>query len=231
MGQEKEIRDADLKDTRNRELCIRIQNGDRQASEELIKENEGLIYFHARSLTGPGEADLLGFWGIELDDLLQVGRLAIYEASMSYDLTSDIRFSTYAFTIVRNAIFDLCRKASTVFECQVLDDGNELVYLDDNPVDEDGIPICDKHSDSRESDPVGEEAVHRITILKMLKRLAQLSLREQTLLIYRYGLKNGEYKTIPEAAAYFHLSERHLRKIEAGALKKLRKWMYDGKIV
>ena len=231
MGQEKEIRDAKRKDIRNRELCIRIRNGDRQAAEELIKENEGLIYFHARSLTGPGEADLLGFWGIEFDDLLQIGRLAVYEASMSYDLTAEIKFSTYAFTIVRNAIFDLCRKASSVFECQVLDDGNELVYLDDNPVDEDGIPICEKHSDSRESDPVGEEAVRRITVLKMLNRLSQLPLREQMVLTYRYGLKDGEYKTIPETAAYFHLSERHLRKIEAGALKKLRKGMYDGKVV
>ena len=197
MGQEKEIRDAERKDIRNRELCIRIRNGDGQAAEELIKENEGLIYFHARSLTGPGEADLLGFWGIEFDDLLQAGRLAVYEASMNYDMSSDIRFSTYAFTLVRNAIFDLCRKASTVFECQVLDDGNELVYLDDNPVDEDGIPICEKHSDSRESDPVGEEAVHRITIMKMLNRLAQRSLREQTVLIYRYGLKNGNIRLFP----------------------------------
>ncbi len=32
-------------------------------------------------------------------------------------------------------------------------------------------------------------------------------------------------------AAYFHLSERHLRKIEASALKKIRKGMYDGKVV
>ena len=231
MGQEKEIRDVDLKDTRNRELCIRIQKGDRQAAEELIKENEGLIYFHARNLTGPGEADLLGFWGIEFDDLLQIGRLAVYEASMSYDLTSDIRFSTYAFTLVRNAIVNLCRKASTVFECQVLDDGNVLIYLDDNPVDEDGIPICEKHSDSRESDPVGDEVVRRITVLKMLNRLELLSLREQMVIAYRYGLKNGEYKTVPEAAAYFHLSERHLRKIEEGALNKLRKGMFDGKMV
>ena len=182
-------------------------------------------------MTGSGEVDLLGFWGIEFDDLLQVGRLAVYEASMSYDLTAEIRFSTYAFTIVRNVIFDLCRKASSVFECQVLDDGNELVYLDDNPVDEDGIPICEKHSDSRESDPVGDEVVRRITVLKLLKRLELLSLREQMVISYRYGLKNGEYKTIPEAAAYFHLSERHLRKIEEGALKKLRKGMYDGKVV
>ena len=41
MGQEKEIRDAERKDIRNRELCIRIQNGDRQASEEQIKEMKG----------------------------------------------------------------------------------------------------------------------------------------------------------------------------------------------
>ena len=93
MGQEKEIRDAERKDIRNRELCIRIRNGDGQAAEKLIKENEGLIYFHVRNLTGPGEADLLGFWGIEFDDLLQVGRLAVYEASMSYDLTAEIKFS------------------------------------------------------------------------------------------------------------------------------------------
>ena len=81
------------------------------------------------------------------------------------------------------------------------------------------------------SDPVGDEAVLRVMIQKMHNRLEVLPPRERRLLMYRYGIESLEYKTIAETAAFFHLTQKYLRIIEARALDKLREGMNDGKIL
>ena len=49
--------------------------------------------------------------------------------------------------------------------------------------------------------------------------------------MYRYGLESLQYKTIAETAAFFHLTEKHMRAIEERSLSKLRAGMNDGKIL
>ena len=49
--------------------------------------------------------------------------------------------------------------------------------------------------------------------------------------LYRYGLASLEFKTIAETAAFFHLTEKHMRLIEERSLAKLRTGMNDGKIL
>ena len=105
------------------------------------------------------------------------------------------------------------------------------VFLDDNPVDEDGVPEAEKVRDGKGRDPVGEEAVLRVMIQKMRNRLELLPARERRLLMYRYGIQSLEYKTIAETAAFFHLTENYLRLIEKRALGVLREGMNDGKIL
>ena len=80
-------------------------------------------------------------------------------------------------------------------------------------------------------DPVGDEAVLRVTIQKMHNRLEMLPAREQRILMYHYGLSTLVFKTISETAAFFHLTEKYLRAIENHALAKLKDGMNDGKIV
>lgn len=46
------------------------------------------------------DLDVNHYGGIELDDLLQEGRLAILEAAVSYAVNSDTKFSTYASTVM-----------------------------------------------------------------------------------------------------------------------------------
>ena len=106
-----------------------------------------------------------------------------------------------------------------------------VVTVNDNPVDEDGLPVAEKIADGRIHDPVGDEAVLRVMIQKMRNRLVLLPEREQRLLMYRYGIDSLEYKTIAETAAFFHLTEKYLRIIETRALEVLREGMNDGKIL
>lgn len=69
------------------ELIRRSQNGDKQASEQLVSENSGLIWSVAKRFLGRGT---------EADDLYQLGCLGFLKAIDGFDLDYGTQFSTYA---------------------------------------------------------------------------------------------------------------------------------------
>lgn len=69
------------------ELIQRSQGGDREASEQLVVENSGLIWSIARRYFGRG---------VDPDDLYQLGCLGFLKAVAGFDLDYGTQFSTYA---------------------------------------------------------------------------------------------------------------------------------------
>lgn len=69
------------------ELIVRAQNGDKQASEQLVSENMGLIWSVARRFTGRGT---------DTEDLYQLGCLGFLKAVEGFDPSFGTQFSTYA---------------------------------------------------------------------------------------------------------------------------------------
>jgi len=68
-------------------LIALAQQGDKQAQEQLITENSGLIWSVARRFIGRGP---------ETDDLYQLGCLGFLKAVEGFDLEYGTQFSTYA---------------------------------------------------------------------------------------------------------------------------------------
>ncbi len=69
------------------ELLIRAQGGDNQACEQLVVENNGLIWSVARRFFGRG---------VDPDDLYQLGCVGFLKAIAGFDLHYGTQFSTYA---------------------------------------------------------------------------------------------------------------------------------------
>lgn len=69
------------------ELIQKAQAGSKEASEQLITENAGLIWSIARRFTGRGT---------ELEDLYQLGCLGFLKAVEGFDPDYGTQFSTYA---------------------------------------------------------------------------------------------------------------------------------------
>ena len=69
------------------ELIWRCRQGDRQAAEQLVRENSGLIWSVAKRFIGRGA---------EADDLYQLGCLGFLKAIEGFDLEYGTQFSTYA---------------------------------------------------------------------------------------------------------------------------------------
>lgn len=86
----------------NEELALRIQRGDRQATELLVVQNESYLKKLAQSHTA---------W-CELDDLKQEGALALLLAAQSFDPAYGTRLLTYATTVIEAAMSDYAARFS-----------------------------------------------------------------------------------------------------------------------
>jgi RNA polymerase sporulation-specific sigma factor len=73
--------------TKTEELIVRAQQGDRDASEQLVTDNAGLIWSVVRRFLGRGT---------EADDLYQLGCLGFIKAVEGFDTEYGTQFSTYA---------------------------------------------------------------------------------------------------------------------------------------
>jgi RNA polymerase primary sigma factor len=77
------------------ELSRRIQHGDEEARQKLIRANLRLVIKIARSYAASG---------VPLMDIIQEGNLGLIRAAEKYDHARNIRFSTYAGWWIRQAI-------------------------------------------------------------------------------------------------------------------------------
>lgn len=73
------------------ELLVRAREGDTIAREELINGNLRLVLSIIQRFTGRGE---------NLDDLFQVGCIGLIKAVDNFDLTLEVKFSTYAVPMI-----------------------------------------------------------------------------------------------------------------------------------
>lgn len=88
------INTANLKTISNDEkvrLLKEIKNGNKEAREEFIQANLRLVLSVIQRFTNRGE---------NLDDLFQVGCIGLMKATDNFDLTQEVRFSTYAVPMI-----------------------------------------------------------------------------------------------------------------------------------
>ncbi|MDO4276561.1 MAG: SigF/SigG family RNA polymerase sporulation sigma factor [Eubacteriales bacterium] len=76
-------------------LIGRAHQGDKEARDTLFEENVGLIYSVARRFLGRG---------VEMEDLFQIGSIGLLKAVDKFDLSFDVRFSTYAVPMIAGEI-------------------------------------------------------------------------------------------------------------------------------
>lgn len=87
------------------ELLRAAQEGDRQACERMVEENNGLIWSIVRRYYGRG---------VEADDLYQLGCLGFLKAVQGFDFTYGTCFSTYAVPKIAGEIRRFLRDDGTI---------------------------------------------------------------------------------------------------------------------
>lgn len=97
-------------------LIQRSHDGDKEAREQLVKDNVGLIWCVVKRFYGRG---------VDPDDLFQIGSIGLLKAIDKFDLSYDVRFSTYAVPMISGEIKRFLRDDGMIKVSRTL---KELAY-------------------------------------------------------------------------------------------------------
>lgn len=89
----------------NRDLIKKAQGGCKEAKEELVLLNAGLVEKLVRKYMGDSQ---------DYDDLFQTANLALLNAIERFDLSKPYQFSSFAYITIRGEIFNYFRDNSTI---------------------------------------------------------------------------------------------------------------------
>ncbi len=77
------------------DLIKRSQSGDKEARDEVVKGNIGLVWSIVRRFANRG---------YEMDDLFQIGSIGLIKAIDKFDTNYEVKFSTYAVPMITGEI-------------------------------------------------------------------------------------------------------------------------------
>jgi RNA polymerase primary sigma factor/RNA polymerase sporulation-specific sigma factor len=214
-----------MKDLTNEQLCKLAQAGDEQAVSLLIEANLPFVRKVANQIVeNPVWQEHLSSCGVGFDDLVQVGSIGLWRAIDSYELSSGVKFLTYAAPAIRRSMSDLIRQYSrdTVWQLRH-DKANawKIIYLDED--------LDDTEDDTVEtliSSPCAKLPeqiyIEQETAAELHEAMDALPDRENVYVQYRFGFGDGKGHPLTETARYFHLTESRTKSVEHSALKLLR---------
>lgn len=191
----------------NEQLCTLAQAGDMMARDMLLINSQDFIRKIAKGISSQYQDDR-----VSEDDLVQEGCFELLEAIPRYKPDKGTIFHTYAGYWVRKFMWE----AVNIFAAPV-----EIGSLNDIVGDEERTELIQFIADPYSETP--EQIVIRIeTIEDVRMGLRQITARERTYLLYRYGFVDGDEHPVLETAAHFHLTEKRAKKTERAALDNLR---------
>ena len=188
-----------------------MKNGDREAKNKLIEHNLRLVAHIIKKYYGTK---------CEQDDLVSIGTIGLIKAINTFDPDKKIRLSSYASRCIENEILMHLRAVKKterdISLNETIDtdkDGNPLTLMDIMAVDDN---ILDELSVKLNAQKLGGYINDELTE------------REKTIIVLRYGLNGREPMTQKNVAKRLGISRSYVSRLETKALKQLRK-RFEGK--
>ena len=100
-------------------LLGRVHQGDKEARDILVEKNMGLVHSIARRFQNRG---------VEMEDLVQIGSIGLLKAIDKFDLTYEVRFSTYAVPMITGEIKRFLRDGGMVKVSRSLKEEAARIY-------------------------------------------------------------------------------------------------------
>jgi len=227
-----------LGDNRKRDLAAVVRDGE-SARRHLLEANLRLVVSLAKRYTGRG---------MPLLDLIQEGNLGLIRAMEKFDYAKGFKFSTYATWWIRQAITrGMADQSRTIrLPVHLVEQVNKLARIKrelhqslgreaNDLLEHSRDPVSlDMPVGSEEEAPLGDfiedaEAMsaENAVIAELLHTdirsvLATLDEREHQVIRLRFGLDDGQPRTLDQIGKLFGLSRERVRQIEREVMAKLR---------
>lgn len=188
------------------EYLIKSRNGDLSARNKLVEHNLRLVAHIIKKYYSHQN---------EQDDLVSIGTIGLIKAINTYDMSKNIKLSSYASRCIENEILmhfrNLKKSAQDISMNEAIDidkDGNPLTLLDIMAVDDNIVEELDIKFNSQKLEKFIRE---------------ELSPRERKIIVLRYGLNGKDPLTQREVASMLDISRSYVSRIEKKALHLLKK--------
>ena len=201
----------------------KAHQGDKAARDQLVMDNMGLVWSIVRRFKGRG---------YELEDLFQIGSIGLLKAIDKFDLSYDVRFSTYAVPMiakVKTARESLCGSlgreptveeiageiGATREEVAVSMEAAaevESLYKNVGNGEDKSLCLMDKIEDHRECQ---EELINHMVLEKLISQLGE---KDREIIIRRY-FRN---QTQTQVAISLGISQVQVSRLEKKILKQMR---------
>ena len=152
--------------------------------------------------------------GCTFDDLISIGAVGLIKAVRSYDMRTGTSLSTYAARCIENEILMSLRQSRK--------QQSDISLNEPLGTDHDGNTVSFADLLGTPPDQVEEEVRRRITLSKVQRALPTLPERERTVLMLRYGLKDGVVHPQHEIADLLGISRSYVSRVEKHGIELLR---------
>ena len=183
-----------------------LEDGDDASRRLLIEHNLRLVVYISKRFENTG---------INIEDLISIGTIGLIKAVNTFNAGKNIKLATYASRCIENEILMYLRKISTQRTEVSFDeplntdwDGNELLLSDILGTDEDEVYR-----------PLEDDAEKQM----LMEAISQLSEREQSIILMRFGLPSGREYTQKEVADMMGISQSYISRLEKRIIQRLKK--------
>ena len=195
-----------LKGQEEQSALERLEQGDEDAKQLLVKHNLRLVVYIAKRF----ENTMTG-----LEDLISIGTIGLIKAIGTYRRDKNIKLATYASRCIENEILMHLRKTANQRTEVSLDepinmdcDGNELLLSDVLGTEEDVVlrPMEDD-----------------VDLSVLRQALRELPEREREIVMMRFGLGGRKELTQKEVAGKMGISQSYISRLEKRIMLQLKK--------
>lgn len=183
---------------------------DAKARSGLIEHNLRLVVYIAKKFDNTG---------VGVEDLISIGTIGLIKAINTFNPEKKIKLATYASRCIENEILMYLRRNNkhrmevSIDEPLNVDwDGNELLLSDILGTDEDVIY---------------KDLENEVERKLLIRAIAKLSEREQTIIRLRFGIGSADGKelTQKEVAELLGISQSYISRLEKKIMRRLKKEM------
>lgn len=189
-----------------RECLIKANRGDIEARNKLVEHNLRLVAHIIKKYYSSQN---------DQDDLVSIGTIGLIKAINTFDISKNIKLSSYASRCIENEILmhfrNLKKTSQDISLNEAIDmdkDGNSLSLFDVLSVDDDILDNINK----------------KLNLKKIYEYIdSELDSREKQVIILRYGLNGENPITQREVAEILGVSRSYISRIETKALRTLKR--------